>query len=165
MAPLYLLDANVLIEANGRYYPLDRIPQFWDWLLTVGSAGSAKLPRQMHGEIQPPDGAFRDWLSHPETTASLLFEEEPDQELLDRVITGGYAPDLSDAELEAIGLDPFLVAYGMAAPERIVVTNEVSKPSKIRAHRRVPDVCRDLGVKCIGAFEFFRLLNFNTVGD
>ncbi len=27
---LYLVDANVLIRAHEDYYPLDRIPQFWD---------------------------------------------------------------------------------------------------------------------------------------
>ena len=29
---LYLLDANVLIDANRDYYPIHRVPEFWDWL-------------------------------------------------------------------------------------------------------------------------------------
>ena len=31
---LYLMDANVLIRAHADYYPLDRLPQFWAWLLS-----------------------------------------------------------------------------------------------------------------------------------
>ena len=40
---LYLLDANVLIDANRDYYPLDRVPEFWDWLVHVGKSGSVKM--------------------------------------------------------------------------------------------------------------------------
>ena len=41
---LYLLDANVLIQAHEEYYPLDRIPQFWVWLVEEAVAGYAKMP-------------------------------------------------------------------------------------------------------------------------
>ena len=36
MTVLYLLDANVLIDANRDYYPVARVPEFWDWLLEMG---------------------------------------------------------------------------------------------------------------------------------
>ena len=39
---LYLLDANVLIGAHNYYYPIDRIPQFWKWLIGEGDAGARK---------------------------------------------------------------------------------------------------------------------------
>ena len=29
---LYLLDANVLITANNLYYPIDSVPEYWEWL-------------------------------------------------------------------------------------------------------------------------------------
>lgn len=30
---LHILDANILIDANRDYYPMDRVPEFWEWLL------------------------------------------------------------------------------------------------------------------------------------
>jgi len=36
---LYLLDANVLIDANRDYYPIARIPEFWEWLVYHGEEG------------------------------------------------------------------------------------------------------------------------------
>ncbi len=33
---LYLLDANTLIDAKRDYYPIERIPEFWDWLIHQG---------------------------------------------------------------------------------------------------------------------------------
>ena len=35
---LYLLDANVLIRAHEDYYPVDRIPPFWTWLIDIKAA-------------------------------------------------------------------------------------------------------------------------------
>jgi len=36
MTVLYLLDACVLIDANRDYYPIARVPEFWEWLLEMG---------------------------------------------------------------------------------------------------------------------------------
>jgi hypothetical protein len=30
---IYLLDANILITASRNYYPIDRVPEFWEWLV------------------------------------------------------------------------------------------------------------------------------------
>ena len=74
-----------------------------------------------------------------------------------------HAPDLSDEEVELFGRDPFLIAYALADPAgRIVVTTEVSKPTLQRAKRRIPDVCRDLGVHCCAPFAFIEALDFAT---
>ncbi|GGZ45395.1 DUF4411 family protein [Asticcacaulis endophyticus] len=39
---IYLLDANVLMTAHDNYYPLDTVPQFWDWLIATGREGHKK---------------------------------------------------------------------------------------------------------------------------
>ena len=41
---LYLLDANVLIDSNRDYYPIERVPEFWEWLAHVGKQGFVKIP-------------------------------------------------------------------------------------------------------------------------
>lgn len=65
----------------------------------------------------------------------------------------GYAPNLMDEELEKLGRDPFLVAYALVNPtDRIVVTNEVSKPGKTRANRQLPDVCAGFSITSINGF-------------
>ena len=48
-----------------------------------------------------------------------------------RSVLKAYAPDLDDSEVEQIGRDPFLISYGLVdTASRVVVSNEVSKPSK-----------------------------------
>lgn len=49
---VYLLDANVLIDANRDYYRLTKVPEFWEWLKFEGSAGRVKIPMETWGEVK-----------------------------------------------------------------------------------------------------------------
>ncbi len=160
---LYLLDANVLIDASRDYYPLERVPEFWEWLVHQGAEGSVKLAVEIHDEIKDGKDALGEWARHAETKSALLLREEVDVALVRRVVEVGYAEDLTDDEVERLGRDPFLVAYALGeSDERCVVTSEGSKPSKERANRRVPDVCDALGAKWLDPFGFYRELDFKT---
>lgn len=159
---LYLLDANVLIRAHEDYYGIDQVPQFWDWLLKVATDGVVKMPFEIHDEIAVSSGMLKDWITAAEVKQVLILDEEVNQDLVDQVLTQGYAPDLNDSEIEKVGRDPFLIAYALAQADRVVVTKEVSKPSKLRANRKVPDVCNDVGVKSMKDFDFFKVAGFST---
>ena len=158
---LYLLDANVLITANRTYYQLERVPEFWDWLVDRGTNQLTKIPVEMYEEVLVGNDALAHWLKA--NRDALMLDENVDGKLVAHVTQSGYAPDLSDEEVELFGRDPFLIAYALADPAgRIVVTTEVSKPTLQRAKRRIPDVCRDLGVHCCAPFAFIEALDFAT---
>lgn len=157
---IYLIDANVLIRAHGDYYPIDRIKPFWDWLLAEAEAGRVQMPHEIYDEVAKSPDLLGQWLRQPEVKKAILLPEATDGALLAVVIANGYAPDLNDVELEKVGRDPFLIAAAMAGPDRVVVTREVSRPSKQRENRKVPDVCRTVGIKSVDDFELWRRLNF-----
>jgi hypothetical protein len=165
---LYLLDANVVITANNRYYPLDSVPEFWTWLVHKGGAGELKMPLENYEEVK--DGSTDEekdllfgWIKAEEVKAAILFDEKVDSDLVARAIDEGYAPDLTDDEVLQIGRDPFLIAYALASPaDRCVVTTEVSAPSKKRQNRRIPDVCTTMGVVCCDTFAMTKALGFKT---
>ncbi len=159
---LYLLDANVLIDANRDYYPLGRVPEFWEWLVDRASGHQVKIPLEMYEEILAgrEDDLTR-WLK--DNRDVLLLDEHVNETLVDRVTGQGYAPDLSDEEIERVGRDPFLIAYALGDPgRRTVVTTEVSKPKKRRANRHIPDVCDDLHVRHCNTYQFIEALDFTT---
>lgn len=160
---IYLLDADTLIRANSTYYPIKRFPVFWEWLRHHGAAGLIKIPLEQYEEIVIGKGELVDWLKDEETKAALLFDEEADPALVTEVTERGYAPDLDEAEQEKVGRDPFLIAYGYAAPnERCLVTFEVSAPKKQRSNRKIPDICNDLNVSCGTLFDLIEALDFTT---
>lgn len=157
---MYLLDANTLIRANADYYPIKRIPQFWNWLIIKGKAGVVKIPNEIADEITAGSDDVSDWLKDHHAKEALRLNEAVDPALLRRVVSEGYAPDLTDAEMELLGRDPFLIAYGIARASRCVVTKETSAPSKKRANRKVPDVCTVMGVRWITPFAFYEEADF-----
>lgn len=156
---LYLLDANVLIRAHEDYYPVDRIPQFWIWLLQQAKSGVIKLPRQIFDEVTPPPGPLADWLKQPGVKEALVLNEPTTG--VSHVIDNGYAPDLNDVEIVKIGKDPFLIAAALAGSDRVVVTREVSRPSATRANRTIPDVCATFGIVPISDFKLYSILKFS----
>src|SRR5687768_1406204 len=117
---LYLLDANVLITANNSYYPVDRVPEYWDWLLYLSQAGYIKMPIEIFEEVKDgPKDEERDllfsWIQQEENKKALILNENVNVAFVQQVVSTGYANDLTDDEVDQIGRDPFLVAYAMAS--------------------------------------------------
>jgi hypothetical protein len=161
---LHLFDANVLITASNMYYPLDGVPEFWEWIDHQARNGRIKLPVEVLEEVlagSRKEDPLLDWMTAHKDV--LRLKEKVDPSLVNLVVTEGYAPDLTDDELIEIGQDPFLIAYAIAnTPERCVVTVEVSSPSKKRQNRKIPDVCNHFGVNCQNPFQVYRSLGFST---
>ena len=164
---MYLLDANVLIRADADFYPLDRLPQFWDWLIEKGASGSVKMPAEIYDEIAAGTGALADWITSRDVKSKLLLNEAPDPALVQHALNVGYQaqhPSFNDGELQKIGRDAFLVAYGLADARRVIVTREVSKRTKRLGASKLPDACDDCGVSWTTDYEMYRILNFNLNG-
>jgi len=160
LSDLFLLDANVLIDAHETYYSLDRVPGFWLWLIDIGNRGRLKIPAEVYEEVAPFSGPLPQWLRQPEARAALILPESSNLQLVQQVLREGYAGDLDDVEIEEIGKDPFLVAAAMSGPDRVVVTREVSKKTQVRAKRRLPDVCETFGIRCVTDVKAYAALNF-----
>jgi hypothetical protein len=162
---LYLVDANVVIAAKDTYYAVDQVPEFWSWIIHESKNGNIKIPFEILEEISPGNDEkhpFYAWRKDKKHVEALQLDGEVDKVTLQQVIEQGYAPDLTDDELLAIGKDPFIIAYALMEKERSVVTIEVSAPAKTRKNRRIPDVCAQFGVRCINTFQMTRELGFST---
>jgi hypothetical protein len=158
---IYLLDADTLITSDRTYYPPSNFALFWEWLAHEGESGAIKIPQEQFGEVVAGKGELVDWLKANKN--AMLLDEAPDPEIVQHVLEEGYGPDLTAEEIESIGLDPFAVAYALLdAANRSVVTFEVSAPSKQRANRKLPDVCRTFGITPKTMFDVIKELGFST---
>lgn len=160
---LYLLDANVLMNANRDYYSISRVPEFWDWLIYNGNVGNIKIPEEIYDEITDGNDDLSHWAKLPQTKKALLFEEEIDTETVQWVTYEGYTSDLNDVDVEKIDRDSFLISYAWKDKyNRCIVTTEVSKPSRQGSNKHIPDVCNQLGIYWCDPFEMYRRLDFRT---
>lgn len=106
---IYLLDANVLIAAHNNYYPIDQVPEFWSWLQYQGARGHVKLPLEIMEEILAghKDDLLLDWIKDAANKQALVLGENVETHLVQRVVSEGYADDLTDSQLEVMGRDAF----------------------------------------------------------
>ena len=166
---IYLLDANTLIDAKRDYYPINRVPEFWSWLVDQGQQGSIKIPIEVYEEFSDTKDkngnkdTLASWADEAQVRDSLLFDEEVEQDLVARITYGGYVANPTDDELKRMGRDPFLLSYALKDVEnRCIVTTESSKPLRQGANRHVPDVCRAFNIRCINSFQMIKEMNFST---
>ncbi len=159
---LYLLDANTLITGENDPYPLTRVPEFWDWLIQMGTNVTIKIPIEIYDEIVVGNGPLVDWLKQSDTAGALIFNETAQPSLVNHVTLTGYG-NLNDQEIEIVGRDLFLISYAYTdLGRRTVVTFEVSKPTRQRHNRHIPDVCRDFGIPTCTLYQLNKLLDFTT---
>ena len=58
---MYVVDANVLIEAKNRYYAFDLAPGFWKWLERVNEGGAVCSIDPIFEEIIKGDDELKMW--------------------------------------------------------------------------------------------------------
>ena len=159
---LYLLDENALIDAKRDYYPMNRIPQFWDWLIYQGWHGNIKIPQEVHDALtDEKNDDLACWLR--DNKGPLILNESVELALLNAVMEHGYGNELTENEIQKLNRDPFLIAYALVDIEnRCVVTTENSSPKRQRANRKIPDICADFGVCFRHTFELIDEMDFHT---
>lgn len=105
---LFLVDADVLITANNTYYPVERVPEFWEWIAHQASLGHVKLPLEIFGEVLPGrknDDPLPNWMkAHRDV---ILLDEVVEPLLVQRVVNEGYAAILGMMRLKRLGATPF----------------------------------------------------------
>lgn len=166
---LYLVDANVIMTAANTYYRHTWVPEYWLWLLHHGVRGNIKMPIEIFEEIKDSgtttskDELFN-WAKETTNRNAILLPGEADAGIVRTVLYDGYsASALTDAQIEGLGRDPFLIAHALAAPsDRCVVTHERSARQKAPHNRKIPDACAALGVKTCTPFEMMVDLGFKT---
>ncbi|WXG51451.1 MAG: DUF4411 family protein [Candidatus Sedimenticola sp. (ex Thyasira tokunagai)] len=105
---IFLLDANVLINAKNFYYPIDRVPEFWDWLVHQGETGNIKVPVEIYQELISGTDELVEWAKDSEVRTALELDEEVQVDVVRRVVNQAYAPDLNDVEQIGSRQRPFL---------------------------------------------------------
>lgn len=150
----YLLDANVFIEANRRYYGMDFCPAFWAWLDEANGAGRVYSVEKVGFELRAGSDQLAAW-AHERGERFFLPTDEPvirSLALLAEWAKGGrFRPSAVSMFLE----DPDYYLVGHAhAHGHIVVTHEV--PSDGVREVKIPNACVAVKVRCMTPFEMLR---------
>lgn len=152
---MYLLDANVLIEAKNRYYGFDIAPGFWQWLEQAYEQFLICSIKPVQEELKEGNDRLATWAQeHP------TFFREIDQDttkhfrtIADWAVSRHYTVAALTA-FTSNDTDFLLVAYAREH-NHIVVTHELSD-SKARKRVKIPDACLAMKVQYTDTFQMLR---------
>ncbi len=151
---MYLLDANVFIQAKNLYYGFDFCPAFRSWLEDAHLAERVYSVRGVGDELLAGVDALAMWAqARPET-----FFLQPDRATLPSLratsqwaIGAGYEQTAVSTFLQ-VG-DYYLVSQALAL-DFTVVTHEIAGNSRKKI--KIPDACIGLGVRHMSPFQMLR---------
>lgn len=157
--PLYVLDANVFIEAYRRYYACDICPGFWEWLSHRSTRSDIVSIDRVKEEIVGYGDALSEWArsAPPELFIPTGEQDvlEAYRQVMDWVRQNPQFQPQAKEEF-AVGADGWLIAYAIVHGS-VLVTHEAYRPD---TERRVPipNVCEEFGVRCVDTFAMLRQL-------
>lgn len=152
---MYLLDANVLIEAKNRYYAFDLVPRFWAWLDQAHERLLVASVEAVRQELAAGEDELADW-----SRSRPGFFRSPDA-LLARSLpvvatwidSRGYTQAAVDQFFSGIA-DLYLVADGLAHDDTVVTLER--SDAAVRKRVLIPNVCDGLGVAYCDTFAMLR---------
>ncbi len=152
---MYLLDANVFMQAKNLHYGFDFCPAFWDWLITQNSAGRVFSIEKVEDEILAGGDDLSLWAKErgagfflpPDNKAVACFPQ-----VSEWTANQNYQPAAVNTSLQVA--DYYLVSQAKALGA-VVVTHETPSDSIKRV--KIPNACIGLNIKCITPYEMLRL--------
>jgi hypothetical protein len=153
---MYLIDANVLIDAKNRYYAFDIVPAFWDWLIRAHHAGKVFTVQKVHDEVVAGGDDLATWIQTLPASFRLMPAQNDQASL--RVVSqwvtscGKYDPAALSTFLATA--DYYLVSQAHSLGYT-VVTHEVASSGSKRV--KIPDACNGVQVACMTPFKMLRI--------
>ena len=159
-SPVYVLDANVFMEAARRYYAFDLAPGFWRGLEQYASTGRIKSIDKVKQELDKGKDDLAEWAN---TEFKDAFATTNRQDVIDayaRIMAWAANRDqYTDAAKHkfASGADGWLVAFAETCGG-VIVTHEMPAPQS-RNKIKIPEVSDRFGVDYVDTFTMLRSLN------
>jgi len=158
-AAVFVLDANVFIEAYRHYYAFDLAPGFWESLVRFAVDGRVESIDRVKDELEKGKDELAEWASGDLCDAFVSTDDEDLAEsyraIMTWVVNQGQFSDAAKVDF-AKGADGWLVAYARTHG-RVVVTHEALSLD-IKKKVPIPNVCRAFHVSYVNTFTMMRQL-------
>lgn len=147
----YCLDANVLIQGWQKYYSPKLCPSYWEILNQLGEANRIFIPRMVADEIEKTEDELKAWLA--DCSIPILEIEGPVINCLSKIYAANEVHKfLVDSTKQRSVADPWVIAHAMN--EKACVVTKEEKINSSLNKIRIPNVCENMGVRCIHDFQF-----------
>lgn len=165
---MYLLDSNIYINFYDRYYRKEFFPTFWSNFANILNS-KVVIPNIVVSENYQ-DTWFKEWLKNNYKKQLLdhksFFKDW--SEIIQHVQQSPYYKDSALTSEKGWAkdniADPWLIAIAKRN-QYTIVTDEVKNvnlnPINPSKNAKIPDVCEQLGIRCISMNQFFQEISLS----
>lgn len=158
---VYVLDANVFIQAARHYYAFDIVPAFWQALIDHASNRRLLSIDRVRRESQRGKDELAQWADSTFLTWFASTDQNDVVQAYGQIMrwaqAQGQFTDAAKAEFaREENADGWVVAYAQTRGY-VVVTHEQLDP-KIRRRIKIPNACQASSVPYIDTFQMLREL-------
>lgn len=163
---MYLIDANVFIEAKNRYYNMSFCPAFWDWLLRECAGNQIFSIQNIFTELTNGNDELATWADQ-HRHFFLPVSDQLTQQNLASVATYVSSQQVSvpmsaGAMNEFLrGADTWLIAKAMTVGATVVTHERLDL--QCRRKFLIPNICRNFNVNYMDTFTLLQQLNASFV--
>ncbi len=157
---VFVIDADVFIEAKDRYYAFDIAPVFWDTLIAQVSQGRIRSIDRIKKQLEDGNDELTNWISRGNLNDAFCSSEQVDviasyREIMEWVQNN---TQFKSAARAAYANDPdaWLIAFAMAK-HNVVVTQE-EFVAQVQRRVPIPNVCRQFNIEYMDTFAMLRAL-------
>jgi len=160
----YALDTNVLIHAWRDLLPMDVAPGFWARIDELGRDGTVIISVEIVKELEKRDDDLLAWIK-----ARTFMHQDSDEAVQDlvgdvlAVEVNQHKPSLVDPDRPDSDGDVWVIALAKARGATVVSQESSAPASKKKA--KIPDVCREMDVRCINLLAFMREVGVKLVAE
>jgi len=157
----FIIDANVLITAHRRSYPMDIVPSFWEKMLVEAKDQNFFLVDEIITEILVGEDQLADWIRDNISSFTILKSDveaviNAYRELIQKVMDNTKYRYKAKSDFASVA-DSWLIAHAKAN-DFVIVTEEMFDLNS-RKRVLIPNVCHELGVRYINTVTFLRALS------
>lgn len=150
---MYLLDANVFIQAKNLYYRFDTFPGFWEWLDEAQATQQLASIEPILQELLRGTDALADWCrARKQGDWFLPVDDEVTQQHVSEIAAWVMAQPVKDPAKMAFlgGADPWLIAKARTLGA-MLVTHEKYEPG-CKKKILIPNICKHYGIPWLDTF-------------
>lgn len=156
---VFVLDANVFIQAAHQYYAFDLVPSFWEGLVWHADEGRVLSIDRVSNELKKGKDELWDWARERFGHAFVSTDEEDVIEVYADIMEWvrrelRFTPAARSSFANAA--DAWLVAYAKAR-RCVIVTHERPEPN-CKTRVKIPDACDAFKVPYANTFDMLREL-------
>lgn len=156
---MFLLDANVFIEAKNFYYRFEIFPAVWAWLDREQEFDRLASVLPVAEELIRGNDELADWATERKGGGWFLpVDDEETQRHFSEILRWVLDADFTEsAKAEFMdGGDPWLIAKARSL-SAAVVTQEIFAP-EIRRKVKIPNVCKAFDIEYMNTFDLLKSL-------